>query len=1626
MRCVGNKVCRFIRYLKKGVFFAGIGIMTIVSSVFPGRDAAAASMPSPDAVYGEYRNNPYIRFYSGSNGTAWTTIRPGECSVSEYGSYVYDDPHHFFRGAGGTEVIPEGVITRKELQGELLPGQHYYASAITDSVIPVGKWVLEHPDARCVHGPFSAGRDYEYYGFDSLVNQKCGEPYDSGWVAYCADCGEEITGYVYTNDTCVRNIRYIFTGTGEFATHYPVEYLFICPVRGDNLENDISLQRHMCKSFVSWNRYNIVYDGNGAESGYMDPSVCFFGGNRIYEGREVTGETTLKANAFLRPGYMFAGWSDSPTGQKIFNDGASCGSLENFFPFLRAKGDGSDNRTVTLYAVWKKIDSVFKISAGSLGSSRGSYNGIYEGTFTSGCNSFERGYGDTTEVSISLLVPPHGFRVDFDPMGGTAVASRYAGAELSGWTFESTDPAARNMASVPSGMFTAGGRISGSVPEIRSDGGFTYVHTSGKNKNTDTARAVWKSTYVVLPSAYRPGYVFKGWYTKPGSDPLCYAGAEGDLFRPGADTVLYAYYSAMELSASPDYAGSADFGENRYKGISDLSVSGSAGCDIYKYFISDVRYPYDFREAVTETASSVTAGGRVIWSVPGEYNEYKIPFGGIYTFELWGAGGSSYGEYEGESGEYSSCGLYLEKGDVVGIYTGRPGATRTEGGDIRCGGGEWSYVTVNGVTVMSASGGRGAEYSLNVSRTFECTGSIRTYTAEGEGDYRLQVWGARGGYTTRGGSAAGNGGYAEGTVHLPKGSILYICAGGTDGYNGGGSGGRDAYGERGGPGGGATHIASKDGLLSSLSSDRSCVYIVAGGGGGSGGSGSIPGIGGGLSGSSGISPWPGGENTATGGTQTAAGSGGLYTAGGFGYGGTGYSYEDDNIDSAMINNGGGGGGWFGGGGGGSNRGSYGAGGGGGSGYIGGVTDGRMENGICDGNGYAVITCRVEIDGEPAKGDGTVFYPGDIPYCGHVVKAHEDTFYPEGDASENGYCVMTIPDERFYSASDISVYSPDLASPDPVENIGFTYDPVTGRSIITWSMPHDNGSRYSFMAKGYRIGDIYRVGDVFSGTDVSCDTDVKELNIMTGIYRYFYLIDETPERSAAYVLSNGRAMNTAWTPISGSSKSAEFAAWYEGASEDEKKSAGVYFTPEGRDRYIHVIAADRAGNISTVKNMAVDGRNANIPYPLVTESMTVLPGEGVCRDGSSPSRFFIRSDGETVFKMVYAAHINGPARPGYQIDRASVCRSGSERAEFVFSHGNVLREREDAELYGINVTSSFDLIPRATGECFREDHCSRLTFVQNFVSSHSGESFYYPQAEAGLDAGGYSSPGGGRITSDHVCDILNGVTLIGDPDPPLCYISVNGGEWGRLEGCDISNIVSGYVIDRRLEDVSICLKAADECSGLKDGFDILVRNNDSGLEGTYRSTGDTFVMDLKPDAQSMEPSFENRLFNGDFSITVTAFDKVGNKAEETSGAVLELDVSGRIERCLDEVSGPLTDAYGNRYMKRGESGRVLSFVWGYPDAVFVSFDDDTFKDSDTLYVMGDIPDELAGFSGNTVRAEAGYLLEERTGFTVPLDYEGDKISARITAYRGDECVTWHAECAIGSGGSVLDELATVLR
>ena len=202
---------------------------------------------------------------------------------------------------------------------------------------------------------------------------------------------------------------------------------------------------------------------------------------------------------------------------------------------------------------------------------------------------------------------------------------------------------------------------------------------------------------------------------------------------------------------------------------------------------------------------------------------------------------------------------------------------------------------------------------------FDYTGGEQEFTTPCSGEYKLETWGAQGGYGSYGTGTkiGGYGAYSFGNISTVKENNIFINIGGKGGqynagYNGGGKGAfARSSPEYSGGGGGATHIAKTSGILSALENSKKDIFIVASGGGGgstcateevtnvlAGGSG------GGIIGNSNIRKTNYGASQTNGGTNLS----GVGNYGTFGQGGHGYVSNLNRCESV----GGGGGGFYGG------------------------------------------------------------------------------------------------------------------------------------------------------------------------------------------------------------------------------------------------------------------------------------------------------------------------------------------------------------------------------------------------------------------------------------------------------------------------------------------------------------------------------------------------------------------------------------------------------------------------------------------------------------------------------------------------------------------------------------------
>lgn len=367
-------------------------------------------------------------------------------------------------------------------------GEHLYDVIRRDSV-PVKTWRVALSRGICQHHSYPAGNQFHGVTFHRAP---CYSDYYSGWIPYCADCGEQVSDrYFYMSEQVAASIGYLDMSKS---------YYYKCP-HCDNLEQAVALVSHTCKD-ISPNRYFVRYHANFG-SGYMEKSAHMVNDATEYEGRSVTPQTTLNLNTYTRIGYEFIGWNTEKDGSgRSYEDGAEIFNLSM-----------EENASITLYAQWKKRESVLEVDPNG-----GRYDG--EAVVKRIVGNYQTEY----KVKEERIEPPQGFRVQFNTMGGEELPAIRGTRHLAGW--ECSQPF--------HGSFSQG----------------IYCFR-GANGAVDRVKALYESDAIALPEAVREGYSFGGWFAdKEGLIPV---GAAGDLYVPVKDVTLYASWVDLQLVSEDNY-----------------------------------------------------------------------------------------------------------------------------------------------------------------------------------------------------------------------------------------------------------------------------------------------------------------------------------------------------------------------------------------------------------------------------------------------------------------------------------------------------------------------------------------------------------------------------------------------------------------------------------------------------------------------------------------------------------------------------------------------------------------------------------------------------------------------------------------------------------------------------------------------------------------------------------------------------------------------------------------------------------------------------------------------------------------------------------------------------------------
>lgn len=586
---------------------------------------------------GSIYTSPFVRF--SSDGKAWTV----EQSLPGYD--LTGRPLFWYR--------PENVNFRTGITStlrQLKMGEHYYKYDRKGN-LPIGQWRVEHVTGMCIHvnyhGEGGNTAEQTYHGLEWNANC-CLRPYYSGWIAYCADCGEGINFLIYMSEEAAHTITELPMG---------VDYYYLCP-HCSHLEQGVSLT-HRC-SAVSYNRYKVEYKKNADDAGgYMSDSFHMYNNAEMLEGRQVTPVKRLSLNSYFRTGYRFLGWNTKADGTgDFYADGEEIFNLtdENYDEAAR-KG------IIILYAQWERIESNLVFDAAG---------GRYEGE-----NPMRRGYGEILYLEGGLVVPPKGYKVSFQANGGSGILPVESRRSFERWDI----------------MTPMHGSLTGNA--------YCFM---GEMDVTDTAVAVYRLESINLPTPERPGFSFGGWYADEELTRL--VGYGGDSYTPDSDVTLYARWVELCLSSADNYT---DYGG---RGAVDLSWRQPDNTDkVYKLYQSEnggADY-VPIADVQTSADQEPDLKTEFLYEENGEKPQtFIVPSSGFYTLTADGAQGGNYGDFLGGLGGRVSGTFYLTKGEALTLTTGgRDGGNGGGKGTVYAGGGGMTQIVSDRRGLLLTAGGGG-------------------------------------------------------------------------------------------------------------------------------------------------------------------------------------------------------------------------------------------------------------------------------------------------------------------------------------------------------------------------------------------------------------------------------------------------------------------------------------------------------------------------------------------------------------------------------------------------------------------------------------------------------------------------------------------------------------------------------------------------------------------------------------------------------------------------------------------------------------------------------------------------------------------------------------------------------
>lgn len=485
-------------------------------------------------------------------------------------------------------------------------------------------------------------------------------------------------------------------------------------------------------------------------------------------------------------------------------------------------------------------------------------------------------------------------------------------------------------------------------------------------------------------------------------------------------------------------------------------------------------------------------------------------------------------------------------------------------------------------------------------------------------------------------------------------------------------------------------------------------------------------------------------------------------------------------------------------------------------------------------------------------------------------------------------------------------------------------------------------------KGTTYVDYVKAYTAKNNTFLADSNQSSPVTLTVGVKEYRYLINGT-ERQVLSAL-DGKGTTSTQIRVSG----AEYNA-----------------IKAGQKKWLHIAAVDRNNNISETTNYLLGGQG--VEKSVYTENLCIA-----AQTGTTPSNvlatgegrtYYVKADGQTPFYLSFDAYV-ADMHQTYSLADLYQFRIGGPNATGVIS-----LERATGIEFGYS-ESGDELLSCGANRRERVLQSGKGNIEQAFTmpnTLHGKRITVYPTAGCQI--------GNGKMQfSANEKDKAQKITLIGDSQAPI------------LEG--LEELEAWCQDYHHTGDLQLDLKVLDDLSGVENAS-IIIRNKE-GMILLEASTKDVYHLVL---------SEQFRKDTGDFTITIEAIDKVGNRTE------VEIQGGGYgIEASLQRVLPPHEPNF-----RAGESGWLFLTVSSKIDQVWVVFPEELSTRDASL-------NQWVSFPGNDSQKQKTIL------FQIPLGTaDSDEYQVELYSYSGGVLLDSEPErCAFTVKGSVLEDLRTRLR